>query len=48
MSQPDTPVTERVARRGPLNSQSAIKRALDEAEADEREGERRAKRALRP
>ena len=45
MSQPDTPVTERVARWGPLNSESAIKRALDAAEADERDAERRAKRA---
>jgi hypothetical protein len=45
MSQPDTPVTERVARWGPLNSESAIKRALDEAEADERDAEHQAKRA---
>ena len=45
MSQPDTPVTERVARRGPLNSESAIKRALDEADADERDAEHQAKRA---
>ena len=45
MSQPDTPVTERVARRGPLNSDSAIKRALDEADADERDAEHQAKRA---